>query len=247
MTDLVLFDIDGTLLKSGGLGLVAMERAARELLHPDFHMHGIEVAGRLDALIVRDMFVRAGVVQTSEATLAFRRRFASIFRQLVTDSSACRALPGGPELVAAVRRTDGFVAGLLTGNYQETGTLKLELAGYEPPPAGFAICAWGDDSPHDPPDRAHLTAVAMERFRMRFAARPDPRRVTIIGDTPHDVRCAHAHGCRCIAVATGQYSRKDLHAAGADLVVDDLNRTDELMSWMTDHRRASLRDPALGA
>lgn len=236
MTNLVLFDIDGTLLKSGGLGLKAMQVVARELLDPDFDMVGIDVAGRLDPLIVRDMFQRAKVAQTPGLTLEFRKRFVSVFQEMMSRSDACRALPGGRELVHAVREHPGCISGLLTGNYQETGSLKLSLAGYDP--SGFDICAWGDDSPHDPPAREHLTEVALVRHLAQFGAPVAPSRVTIIGDTPHDVRCAHAHGCACIAVATGQYSAEQLHAAGADVVVDDLLATGTLLSWILDPRAA---------
>ncbi|MBY0313215.1 MAG: HAD family hydrolase [Phycisphaerales bacterium] len=229
MTHLVLFDIDGTLLKSGGLGLTAMQAAARELLHPDFTMAGIDVAGRIDPLIVREMFQKAGVELTPELAIEFRKRFVAIFRDTMRTSSTCRALPGGRELVHAVRQHADCASGLLTGNYQETGTLKLSLAGYDP--SGFVICAWGDDSPHEPPARDHLTPVAIARHLQHFGTPVAPDRVTIIGDTPHDVRCAHAHGCACIAVATGQYSRDQLHAAGADLVVDDLLDTHTLLNW----------------
>lgn len=234
MTDLVLFDIDGTLLKSGGLGIIAMEAAGRELIAPDFSIAGIDVAGRLDPLIVRDMFAKAAVQPTEGRTLELRQRFAAIFTDMMSRSNACRALPGGRELVQAVGRAQGFVTGLLTGNYEETGTIKLSIAGYDP--SAFVIRAWGDESPHDPPAREHLTAVALSRHRERFGAPVSPRRVTVIGDTPHDVRCAHAHNCRCIAVATGQFTRDQLAAAGADLVVDDLTDASALLLWMKDTR-----------
>ena len=101
--------------------------------------------------------------------------------------------------------------------------MKLAACGLDP--GWFSISAWGDDSPHDPPDREHLPPVAMRRYREQLGWEVSPDRVTIIGDTPHDARCARANGCRCIGVATGRFTVVELRAAGADWVIDDLTDT----------------------
>ena len=82
-----------------------------------------------------------------------------------------------------------------------------------------------------PPCRTHLPAVGMARYRERHGE-IECERVTIIGDTPHDVACAKAHGCRCLGVATGSFSHDDLSRAGADLVLADLSGTKEVVGWL---------------
>jgi phosphoglycolate phosphatase-like HAD superfamily hydrolase len=134
------------------------------------------------------------------------------------------------EVLGALGSHEAFTIGLLTGNFAETGRMKLTACGIDP--EQFAVCAWGDESPHDPPERAHLPPVAMGRYRERYGRAIDPGRVTIIGDTPHDVRCALAHGCRALAVATGQHGVPELTAAGAHRSVSDLAATEDIVGWL---------------
>ena len=86
------------------------------------------------------------------------------------------------------------------------------------------------------PTRRDLTAVAMARFTGMTGDSINPDEVVIVGDTPHDVDCARAHGCRALAVATGSFSRDDLQACQPDLLVDDLSRTAAIMSWMLESK-----------
>jgi phosphoglycolate phosphatase-like HAD superfamily hydrolase len=122
------------------------------------------------------------------------------------------------------------VLGLLTGNYPETGAIKLRASGIDPD--AFPIQVWGCDSPHSPPARDHLPPVGMRRYRERYARELDPADVTIIGDTPHDIACARAHGCRSVGVATGQFSVEQLLAAGADIAWPTLSNTNEVTAWL---------------
>ncbi|MCC7205298.1 MAG: HAD hydrolase-like protein, partial [Phycisphaeraceae bacterium] len=94
--------------------------------------------------------------------------------------------------------------------------IKLTAVGLDP--AMFHINALGDEAD----SRPALVPVAMRKFRDRFAADVDPRRVIVIGDTPRDVHCAKANGCLALAVATGSHSEQDLRHAGADVTVPDL-------------------------
>lgn len=230
MHSLVLFDIDGTLLRTEGAGVGAMVSAGQELFGERFNAEGIDFAGSLDAVLVREMLTRCGAGATPTNERAFRARYAEHLRARLAASRTARALVGAVELVHAVRSRNGHTAGLLTGNYAETGALKLAACGLDP--AWFRVCAWGDDSPHDPADREHLPPVAMERYRVLAGSAIDPARVTIIGDTVHDVRCARANGCRSIGVATGRYTVEELWASGADHVVPDLSGTSDMLSWI---------------
>jgi phosphoglycolate phosphatase len=91
---------------------------------------------------------------------------------------------------------------------------------------------WGDESPHHPPLREHLPPVGLERYRRHTGRELEPRRATVIGDTPHDVRCARVHGCRSLGVATGSFRVDALREAGADLALDDLSDTERVLNWL---------------
>jgi phosphoglycolate phosphatase len=123
----------------------------------------------------------------------------------------------------------GVVLGLLTGNFPETGAIKLRACGIDPD--RFSLQVWGDQSPHVPPCRTHLPAVGMSRYRETHGE-IECGRVTVIGDTPHDVACALANGCRSLGVATGSFSSEELRRAGADHVVSDLSATQEIAAWL---------------
>jgi phosphoglycolate phosphatase-like HAD superfamily hydrolase len=114
---------------------------------------------------------------------------------------------------------DDHVLALLTGNFQPSARLKLEPLGLW---HYFACGAYGDDAA----DRDGLVPVALGRALECGHVGVDPARTLVIGDTPHDVRCAAAHGVRSLAVATGRYSAHELRDAGATVVLDDLSDTD---------------------
>ena len=230
MRPLVLFDIDATLLKTDGAGMAAMGDAGRELFGPTFTTEGLDFAGRLDPLIFGELFVMNGVRPSASAAAQLRQVYFIHLQRRLAASPNARALPGAAALVGAVRKASSHEMGILTGNFRESGSLKLTTCGLNP--TWFPISVWGDDSPHDPPDRAHLPPVAMRRYRELLGAEIDPGSVTIIGDTPHDARCARVNGCRCIGVATGRFTSAELRSAGADWVVEDLRDTSRLMGLL---------------
>jgi len=226
---LVLFDIDGTLITSRRAGVDAMVRAGVELFG-SFTDAGVEYAGRLDPLIVGDLLTRNSQTPTPDAINAFCAAYFGHLSALLKEPGRSRALPGVNRIVAALHDDPGVTIGLLTGNFAESGAIKLNAAGIGVD--RFEINAWGDDSPHTPPHRDHLPAVAIDRYRAEKDAGLNAESVVVIGDTPHDIRCARANGCRVIAVATGMFSQEDL--AGADLTVGDLANTEELVGWIRD-------------
>jgi len=226
---LVLFDIDGTLLHARGLGVRAME-AAGQSMWPSFSLDSIEIAGCIDALIWRAAAERAGVPDPDAAQDRFRSAYAEQLAELIGEAdgnaSAVKAIPGAPELVAAVHGHDDIGLGVLTGNYPETGRLKLTAAGFDLD--HFIVEAWGCDAS----SRRGLPPVAIDRFRTRLGRDVAPAEVVIIGDTPHDIDCAHANGCRAVAVATGTFDRAALAAHEPDLLLDDLGDTARLVAWI---------------
>ncbi len=225
---LVLFDIDGTLLHARGAGVRCMEQVGRRLFDPGFSMRGVEFAGRLDPLIWRDAAAANGIEDAEAREAEFRQAYAEAYAAAVDGGEATATLlPGVASLLEALAES-AIPCGLVTGNYPETGRLKIVGAGLEP--ATFAAAAWGSDGRH----RRDLPPVAIERFA-RAAGRPiDAASVLVVGDTPHDVDCARHAGCRSLAVGTGpSFTRADLEAAGPDHLVTDLGDTPRILELIT--------------
>lgn len=223
MSALYLFDIDGTLLITRGLGIRAMELAGQDLFGSSFAVSGVDFAGSLDPLLFDELITRNRVADTPASRAGLRTRYSLRLTELLAASPAdATALPGIAPLLAGVAADPRITLGLLTGNFAETGRLKLRHCGIDPDV--FQLHVWGDESPHPRPSRDHLPAVAHQRMHARGRA-IHPQCTVVIGDTPHDIRCAAANGCRAAAVATGKYSVAQLQSAGADHVFHDLSDT----------------------
>ncbi len=224
---LLLFDIDGTLLRTQRLGVAAMLDAFREL-HPgrDFSFDGVPIAGRLDPLIWRDVMTLHGLEPTEAAHDRFRDRYPRhLERRLAERPGAAVQMPGVAALLEALRARAGTHLGLVTGNYGITGRLKIRASGLDP--EQFTINAFADDGP----DRRSLPPVAMRRFRADTGRDAEPERTVVIGDTPHDIDCARASGCRAVAVATGDFTVEALAEHRPDLLVPTLADTAALLRW----------------
>ncbi len=226
---LVLFDIDATLLTTDEAGIRAMVEVGQRLHTPGFSADGVEFHGRLDPLILADMLAANNIDPTPEAIAAMREGYGRALAARLAPGGISQLLPGAAELVASLAaEPDRMTLGLLTGNFPETGTTKLQAAGLDP--QQFPIRVWGDDSPHDPPARDHLPGVALERVSRVWGRQARSEEVVIIGDTPHDIACARAHGCRVLAVATGKFGRDDL--AHADKAVETLGDVEAVRRWL---------------
>jgi phosphoglycolate phosphatase len=229
---LILFDIDGTLLLTQRAGVQAMQSAGRELFGEQFTFDGIEFSGRLDTWIWSELARRNGVTDADARHGGFRATYARHLETRLRSNPTARLLPGVENLVQALALRNDVTLGLLTGNYRETGRLKIRHAGLDPDL--FPVAAWADDGP----TRRDLPPVAMRRHRERAGRSIDAADLVIIGDTPHDVDCARAHGCRCIGVGTGGFSQATLTECGADIAFADLSETDSVLRWMTTRRPA---------
>jgi len=252
---LLLFDIDGTLLHTTGCGMASILAAGRDCFGPGFSLEDISVAGRLDPLIFADAFTKNKILDTPANHAALRAAYIPHLEQRLATTTTAVALPGAIQLLDSLAQAlqanetnaNNATLALLTGNFEEAAHLKLSRCGIEP--TRFTFGVFGDhatlsaDRQGLPPRREDLVPTALRLHKgqqPRHAAPLFPQNgkqgshadFVIIGDTPHDVRCATAHGGRCLAVATGQYSRDALHQAGADLVVDDLTDTPALTRWL---------------
>jgi phosphoglycolate phosphatase-like HAD superfamily hydrolase len=215
---LVLFDVDGTLLLTGGAGMRAMKAVAAELFGATFRWDGIVVSGHLDPLIFAEAAALNRLDDVATHHERFRRRYLEqLVIELELGRPQIRIMPGIRASLTRLRETRSATLGLLTGNYSEAIPIKLAAIGIDP--AWFEVTAFGDEAA----DRRALAALAIAKYERQLGTTVDPRRVVVVGDTPRDVDCAHAHGCFAFAVATGGYGVAALAAAGADRIVNDLS------------------------
>jgi phosphoglycolate phosphatase-like HAD superfamily hydrolase len=221
-TKLVLFDIDGTLVLTGGAGVRAMTRAFRDVLQVDDGFAGISMPGRTDQIILADALRRRDRVLDADLLDRFRQAYArSLADEILRPGPRKGVMPGVRELLDELVRCHDVCLGLLTGNFAEAARIKLEhfdLWTY------FRCGAYGDDAL----DRNELVPVAVRRAQ---ACGPSSQfdRVFVVGDTPHDIACAAAAGATSIAVATGGFDRETLRAAGADVVFEDLGDSEAFL------------------
>jgi phosphoglycolate phosphatase len=231
---LVLFDIDATLIRTSRAGVAAMHETARDLFHPEFELGGVEFGGCLDPIIMRDLLRRNGQEAHADSLARWRDAYGRRLADKLAAPGVGHALPGVFELLRRLESMPEITLGLLTGNFPETGAAKLRACGIDP--RRFALQLYATDSPFDPPARAHLPAVALDRYSERLGRAAHPKEAVVIGDTPNDVHCALANDCWVIGVATGTFSKAELAARGAHWVVDDLTGTHELAQWIAARR-----------
>lgn len=209
---------------TGGAGGRAMSRAFEEIFSIADAFHGIPMAGRTDAWILADAAAAYGVTDNVDGLARFPEvYFRHLSREILNKGPRYGIMPGIPPLLdALVDRDDAYLA-LLTGNYEAGARLKLEhfdLWRY------FRCGAFGDGAA----DRNGLVPKALARVVECGGPAFAPSDAVVIGDTPLDVGCAKAGGARSIAVATGNHSVEELRAAGADVVFEDLARTDVVLA-----------------
>ena len=209
---------------TGGAGMRAMRTAAVELFGVDFRWDGIVVSGHLDPLIFAEAAALNGLDDDPRHHESFRRRYLEGLRgELERSRAQVRIMPGIEEGISRLRDAGTATLGLLTGNYGEAIPLKLAAIGLQP--SWFEITAFGDEAP----SRRDLAALAIAKYSRTLGSPVEASRVVVVGDTPRDIDCAHAHGCFAFAVATGAYGTTELAEAGADLVVADLRDPSPLL------------------
>ena len=223
---LCLFDIDGTLVNTGGAGQAAMEAALAAVFGVTRPTEGISTAGRTDRAIIEDLIDFHGL-PVDEVT--FGKVSAAYLEQLPASLERLDGLtlPGVGDLLDELSARDDLVLGLLTGNLVEGARCKLGHFQLDPyfERAGDLFGGFGDLQR----DRDDVARLGRERVR-RELDWWDPTEVWVIGDTPLDVRCARAIDVQVLAVATGVFSRSQIAASQPDALLDDLSETDRVLS-----------------
>lgn len=243
---LILFDIDGTLIVSGGAGARAMTRAFEETWGLTDALRHVDVAGRTDNIILADALRATDIVAEGEPLERFKRIYCELLREELHNGSSANGgdsrdslesgdirdsvrhgngtgngrpkcvLPGILPLLDALSVRPDVSLALLTGNYPESAEIKLrhfDLWRY------FEWGVYGSEAT----DRHDLLPIAIQRHLDRGAPSIDPSDVIIVGDTPHDISCAHRGGAKAIAVATGNFTLDALQGCRPDVLVQDLS------------------------
>jgi phosphoglycolate phosphatase len=215
---LLLWDIDGTLITSGGAGMRALAVALQQVFAIAGSINDIDFAGRTDRWIMRQIFARFGLPATEENFSRYAEGYVNALPAALDDRRVC-LLPGLPHLLDAALARGNVALGLLTGNLRRGAEVKLgnrDLWRY------FPFGAFADDCE----DRNLLGPHAMRRACAHHGTEFAAINTWVIGDTPHDVVCARAFGARAIAVATGRHSMTQLEAEGPDAVFADFGDTE---------------------
>jgi phosphoglycolate phosphatase len=222
---LILFDIDGTLVRGGP----AKQAFHQALVHAYGTAGDIEVhdfAGKTDPQIARELLTGAGLAER-EVDEGLPRLWGRYLEELETRlrHTPMQILPGVSDLLDALDREGDVAMGLLTGNIAGGARLKLGSVGIA---ARFAVGSYGSD--HE--ERDCLPAIAIERAVRHFGVSFGRDRVVVVGDTPRDVRCGLHEGVRTVAVATGRFGAAELQDTGAHAVFADLTLTGEVVSHL---------------
>ena len=211
----VLFDIDGTLLVTGGAGAVAWQRAFLELYEVEANIEEHTHAGMTDPeiaeIVFREVIGRDGSERERAEAIA---GYLSHLQDAVDASEGYLVMPGIRELLERLAG-EGILLGLVTGNIESAAHIKLARGDLN---RFFTFGGYGSDAR----DRTELTKKALERGA-EVSGKPLDREQTIaVGDTPRDVKAGHGAGIRVVGVATGSYSVEELEDGGADWAIEDV-------------------------
>lgn len=211
----ILFDIDGTLITSGGAGASSWRMAFDELYGIPADIGEFTDTGMTDPAVGRKTFeaVMHRAPERKEFSRLLERRLFYL-HQTVAESEGYRVLPGVEELLPALLG-DGYLLGIVTGNLEAAAHIKLHRARLN---RYFSFGGYGSDST----DRGELTRIALGRAALVYGESVSPAEAIVVGDTPHDVEGAHAAGMECVGVASGHFSLEELRAAGAEYAIPSL-------------------------
>ena len=225
MRRLVLFDIDGTLVR-GGPAKFAFLAAMAETYGTEGDPEQVSFAGKTDPQIAREILIGAGL-----GSGAIDARFPELWERYLghlgsaLETHPMTVLPGVRELLAGLDALEDVALGLVTGNIAGGAKLKLGSAGLWD---HFVVGSYGSD--HE--ERDELPAIALSRAKARWGRDIDPSHALIVGDTPRDIACGRACRITTVAVATGMFGPDALREAGADHVLEDLSVTEQVIALL---------------
>jgi phosphoglycolate phosphatase-like HAD superfamily hydrolase len=219
---LILFDVDGTLIDSGGAGTRSLNLTFEEMFFIKDAFKTISMAGKTDPEIIREGLKVYSIHPSNDRVAECCRTYLKHLNiQINNDRRHIK--PGIKAALNALNSENGFVLGLLTGNLEEGARIKLGPFGLNP---YFQIGAFGSDDE----DRNNLLPLAIDKLYRKTSLKVSFRDCVVIGDTPKDIICAKPYGASTIAVATGPYSFDSL--VEADMVFENLSDTEKFLSLL---------------
>ena len=221
---LFLFDIDGTLITSGGAGEAALKDAMRSRFDVEEDLDGIILAGATDARIARELLEKHSIAVSAENVAALLDTYLGHLNERIGRHDG-KLLPGIVPLLKVLSERSDAVLALLTGNVIRGAEIKLTHYGVWD---FFEFGAFADDH-HD---RNELGKFARARALERHGEEFPPSRIYVIGDTPKDIECGRAIGACTVAIATGHYSSDQLRDHAPDFLFEDLSDTDRVVSHL---------------
>jgi phosphoglycolate phosphatase-like HAD superfamily hydrolase len=223
----ILFDIDGTLISTGGAGARSWTWAFQTLYGVPADIGAFSEAGMTDPEVARGTF--RGALHREPTDREMARLLGAYLERLpheVETSAGYRVLPGAERLLRRLCQS-GCLLGVVTGALEAAAHIKLARGGLN---GFFAFGGYGSDSP----DRGALTRRAIERGSAIVGRPLDAAEIYVVGDTPNDIEAAHAVGAVGVGVASGNYAVEDLRSAGADVALENLKDPIPGLEWASD-------------
>lgn len=228
---LVLWDVDGTLVRCGPATREVFSTVFAEVIGRSLGEHNVKFSGKTDPQIARELLEFAQIPSHDverhlpQITAALERGIAGLHERFRADGCV---LPGVEKVLARLRDDPSVVQTLLTGNLAPNAAVKITAFELDDL-LDLEVGAYGSDHA----DRRELVPIAIERVAEKYGQRFRPEDTWVIGDSANDLACAVAGGARCMLVATGGYSVDELHALGADIVLENLEDTDAVVDLLT--------------
>jgi phosphoglycolate phosphatase len=219
---LYLFDIDGTLITSGGAGEASLKEAIRDFSGREVDFSSVTIAGNTDTAIARHLLISAGLEPLRENIAGFLACYLNRLTERIHRHQG-RLLPGIAQLLERLGNRPDSVLALLTGNLEAGAEIKLTHYGVW---HHFAFGAYADD--HHV--RNELGPVARTRALELQGEDFPPDKIYVIGDTPRDIECGRVFGAVTVAVATGHYSAEELACHGPDFLFEDFSDTEAILA-----------------
>jgi len=239
---LLLFDLDATLVRTGGAGMRAMNQAFAEIMNWPNALAEISPAGRTDPSIAHEISRkhRGHEMTTQELERVFSR-YLELLKEKICQTDNYRVLPGIQSFLEGTAGSREYLLGLGTGNLEAGARIKLEPAKLN---RFFSFGGFGSDAV----ERADILRIAIQRAEANVQMKITSEQVVVIGDTPHDVEAGKTIGAKTIAVATGPYTAHQLAVFEPDLVLADFREKSALDAFFSrlrawDQKKADVSHP----
>ena len=223
---LILFDIDGTILRVSRPGARAFDRVFREMFAVEQAWGSTKAHGKTDPLLIEEIAERVlGRRLSQEEYAAVQQGYLDYFVEEIERADVFEVLPGVSSLVEDLSKRSDICLGIQTGNFEASGRMKLKRARLD---KFFPFGGFGSDSPQRAEIVRHAIARA-ERFSKYSFKQED---IVLIGDAPQDMQAGRANGISSIAVCTGRSAKPDLISAGANLCLKNLREKSQLFQFL---------------